>query len=607
MSAVLSWLIQGLAGVLAVAMAVVSLLERKPIWAMAKQTWREAVRKKAFWLVMLFALIILAATVFLRAAGSEAAREERRLRIMVEVSFRTMSLFSVLAAIFLTSLSLPSDISDRQIFTLLSKPLSRWGLIAGKILGFCLVTFTMLFLMAAVTLVLLEKTAASAPPEARENILAAREIIRPGEVLLLAWRKPALEGNRILLPMRPQIPPGSLFRFEAPELAGLSGQKEVLAQFRFHHFRDENNRIPYTPDELRDCSVEFELIDPATRRAQFRRAPIQPENGLSKPFPVPGDFLATGSLGVRVVRLEPPPQVEGPISFLRSAETARWVFRGLDRSDLTSLPPAGNAASTAAGTVLSPRPAALDQQVTARVRLRAVSRQGFYSGSRPVELRIGYRWPEDVQPRGHVTITVLDGRAATFGLPPEAVSNRGDLVLDLEMPLDAPFYPGYDNQDYGITLLSAPRSFEFNVLKAILMVSMQVILLIAVTAAASTFLSWPVTALTALFVYASGSFVPFFGDLIESVEKSGLHGMGSHSHGPVEEHHMSWMDHIVKGVLEALRIVLPDLSRFSPLNFLGQGYSVSVAELMHAFAYLCIFATFSLAAGWLIFRRRSVE
>ena len=141
----LYWIIQIATLIIFAVMVLGSLREARGIGAIAMQTWREAIRKKTLWLVMLFAVVLIASTTFVQAAGADVVKEERRLRVMLEISFRVMSLFTILCAIFLTSFSLPSDISQRQIFTLLSKPISRWGLLTGKILGFCLLSFVMLF------------------------------------------------------------------------------------------------------------------------------------------------------------------------------------------------------------------------------------------------------------------------------------------------------------------------------------------------------------------------------------------------------------------------------------------------------------------------------
>lgn len=602
------WLIQAVSVGLLAAMAYFSFREWKAIGAVAKQTWKEAIRKKALWLVLFFALLIIGATIFIRAAGSEVAREERRLRIMVEVSFRAMSFLTVLTAIFLTSLSLPSDIADRQIFTILSKPISRWGLIFGKIVGFSMISFAMLGIMALVMLVFLRRSASSVPPEARDKLLGAREIIRPAEMTLLAWRQAMVKDNQVLLPMRPHIPSGSMFRFENPELQRLAASRQVMVRFKFAHFWEAEKKPVYSNEELRDCSMEFDLLEPISRKSERKQVLIDPQSELSEPFPVGGDYLVSGSLGIRVVKLSPPTRREGKISFLRPAETGRWVFRGLDRSALEVAPrtPAlspGGQSDAEASTPGGPT----TKQIAVQVRLRNISRDGFYTGSRPVELRFGYRWESDTNYRGTAVVKIQDARVVIFYLPSDAVSDQGEVVIDLETPLGTSFYPGYDHENYGLFLLSAPRSFEFNIFKAVIMVSFQVILLVVIAAAASTFLSWPVTALMALFVYGCGNFVGFFGDLVEAIEKTGLKGMGEHLHESNGEHKITWLDHLVKFVLEALRLILPDLDRFSPLSLIGEGYSVGLGELASAFYYMSTFATLALATGWIIFRKRSVD
>ena len=585
----LYWIIQIATLIIFAVMVLGSLREARGIGAIAMQTWREAIRKKTLWLVMLFAVVLIASTTFVQAAGADVVKEERRLRVMLEISFRVMSLFTILCAIFLTSFSLPSDISQRQIFTLLSKPISRWGLLTGKILGFCLLSFVMLVMMAVFTVLTLKITSGRAPAKVKERLLGAREIVRPATFKLMAWRNAQVMKQGVQITMRPEILRGSMFRFNTGPQDKLPGEKEVPVRFRFQHFRNSEGEMRYREEELTNAHIVFDLIEPISKERKRMTIPLNPENGISEVFKVNRSFFTSNSFGIEVIRIAPETRNVGSTRFLREGETGQWEFKHLKRSAL-------EVDGQAVG----------DKHVTVQVQFRIVSRGGHYAGSKKTELRFYYDMPEEK--RKTVVVKVRDARVATMNIPSEAIDKTGKLVLKLENPLRTAYFYGYDNQQYGVALLSRPSSFEFNVFKAVVMMSFQVILLVVVTVSASTFLSWPITALTSLFVYFCGSIINFIGEMIAAGEKSGSFlGNQAHDHGHAAGEGLTLFDKLITAVLQLLRLIMPDMTQFSPLSLIGQGYSVSLSELVRSFGYMCIFATIALAIGWSIFRRRSVD
>lgn len=111
-------------------------LRRSPlgaVGALCGLTIRESVRKKVFIILVVFAAVMLAATVML-----PAIRPEDRVPLIETWAQRAITFFGVLIAVFLAGVSLPDDIEERRIFTLLTKPLSRWQLLAGRFSGFAL-------------------------------------------------------------------------------------------------------------------------------------------------------------------------------------------------------------------------------------------------------------------------------------------------------------------------------------------------------------------------------------------------------------------------------------------------------------------------------------
>ncbi|MBI2932946.1 MAG: hypothetical protein HYY16_14980 [Planctomycetes bacterium] len=116
------------------------------LWAVARLTLLEAVRRKVFLLLLLFGAAIVSSAAFFPAIDAES-----RLRLIEVWSVRASHLFSVIVAIFIAGFSLPSDFENRRIYTLVTKPLHRVTFFAGKFLGFLLLLAVFLACMAVLS------------------------------------------------------------------------------------------------------------------------------------------------------------------------------------------------------------------------------------------------------------------------------------------------------------------------------------------------------------------------------------------------------------------------------------------------------------------------
>lgn len=116
------------------------------IWAVARLTLKEAVRRKVFILLLLFGVAIVSSAAFFPAIDAEG-----RLRLIEIWSVRAALFFSVIVSIFLAGFSLPSDFETRRVYTLVTKPLRKVTLFLGKFLGFFLLLVAFLGLMAAIS------------------------------------------------------------------------------------------------------------------------------------------------------------------------------------------------------------------------------------------------------------------------------------------------------------------------------------------------------------------------------------------------------------------------------------------------------------------------
>ena len=121
------------------------------ILSITKNTFREAVRDRVLYNLVLFVLLIIACAILLGdlTDGQEA-------RTIVNVGLNAMLLFGTFIAIFVGVGLVSKEIEKRTVFAVFSKPVSRSEFVVGKYLGLCLTLLVNVCVMGAgITLALL--------------------------------------------------------------------------------------------------------------------------------------------------------------------------------------------------------------------------------------------------------------------------------------------------------------------------------------------------------------------------------------------------------------------------------------------------------------------
>jgi len=103
------------------------------VWAIASNTFREAIRDRILYLLLVFALVFIAfaQTLSLLTVGSEE-------KIIKDLGLASISLFGVLTAIFIGVSLVSKEIDRRTIYTIVSKPIHRYQFVLGKYFGLAL-------------------------------------------------------------------------------------------------------------------------------------------------------------------------------------------------------------------------------------------------------------------------------------------------------------------------------------------------------------------------------------------------------------------------------------------------------------------------------------
>ena len=112
------------------------------IKAIALNTFRETVRDRVLYAILIFAaLATLAGLIF----GAISADQD--LRILEDLGLTTISLFGGIIAVFVSTTLVFKEIDRRTIFLIVTKPIERWEFVTGKFFGVALCCFITNFAM----------------------------------------------------------------------------------------------------------------------------------------------------------------------------------------------------------------------------------------------------------------------------------------------------------------------------------------------------------------------------------------------------------------------------------------------------------------------------
>jgi len=120
------------------------------VFAITTNTLTELTRLKVFYILLIFALLLIGSSVFMARLTFQ-----QEFQILKDVSLGAMSIFTSLLAIIATARLIPQDIEDRTVYTILAKPVPRFEYIVGKLTGVLLLLSISMLVMSAMFLAVL--------------------------------------------------------------------------------------------------------------------------------------------------------------------------------------------------------------------------------------------------------------------------------------------------------------------------------------------------------------------------------------------------------------------------------------------------------------------
>jgi hypothetical protein len=140
-------------------------LRMRRIWALAKLSFKEALRRRVLWGFSFFILIFLFASWFL------PYKPEDQVRNYVRAVHWAMTPLLLLTAGLLAAFSIPGDLKSQTMYTIVTKPVERFEILLGRFLGY---TLLMTLVIVVMNLLGLVYVARGVDEEAAEESLRAR-------------------------------------------------------------------------------------------------------------------------------------------------------------------------------------------------------------------------------------------------------------------------------------------------------------------------------------------------------------------------------------------------------------------------------------------------
>lgn len=114
------------------------------ILAIGLNTFREAIRNKVLYLILLFAVLLIGSSLFLSTLALD-----RALGVIKNLGLTAINVFGLLVALFIGVSLIPQEVESKTIYTIVSQGVRRWQFVLGKFLGLVLTVYANMAIMSA--------------------------------------------------------------------------------------------------------------------------------------------------------------------------------------------------------------------------------------------------------------------------------------------------------------------------------------------------------------------------------------------------------------------------------------------------------------------------
>ena len=150
----------------------------RKLWALAHNTFREAVRDRVLYSILFFAIGVIALSLLMQ----EITVGDRD-KVVRSVALGSIAAFGSIISMFLGISLVWGEVEKKTVYTILSKPISRWMFVLGKYLGMMMTLSVVVAIMFGVYIVLLTAQQTWPPP----IVYVSAALLMVELMLLTSW------------------------------------------------------------------------------------------------------------------------------------------------------------------------------------------------------------------------------------------------------------------------------------------------------------------------------------------------------------------------------------------------------------------------------------
>lgn len=121
------------------------------VLSIAIYTWREGMRKKTLIGFLILSILVIFGsqfiTAFLTTSSDTGSQSELDIKLIKDICVTTIAIFGMLITIFISASVVPTEVDNKVVYTVLSKPVRRFQYLLGKFLGVQMIIIINLVLM----------------------------------------------------------------------------------------------------------------------------------------------------------------------------------------------------------------------------------------------------------------------------------------------------------------------------------------------------------------------------------------------------------------------------------------------------------------------------
>ena len=189
----------------------------------------------------------------------------------------------------------------------------------------------------------------------------------------------------------------------------------------------------------------------------------------------------------------------------------------------------------------------------------------------------------------------------TLKIDPEIVQKSNNMNITI-FPLLGTDYVGITQE--AAKVFSVGKGFLFNYAKAIVIIFLKFLLITIIAVMCSTYLSAPLSIVSALVVFLCGHILNFIKDFSLLLQRYDVHEHTLPVLIKKPNVFLVYLDYLIKKPLEWLSFVLPDFKRFDSLKFLLKGINIPLEAIGFSLGYTVMYAAICLFISSVIFNKR---